>query len=283
VINGNNGRTEIVSYFPGGVNGLELRKELCSIIMSVFNQLPYTGESLDSLFGEGSNYVSLYGEVAKCRDLCSTAALTRKRQPIEMIVINNGSTDETGAFLRDWDPKVPFLMNYKVITNPVNIGISRAWNQGLREAAGDYLAVISNDVIACEGWWEDLIDYLGENPGAGAACPYTHIGGDKGTFPERARKHVEEKKGSVEQGFLANCWVMTREAFEKVGLFDEEFKTVAWEDFDYYWRMLESGFKPACLHKMVLYHYGSVTRKHFPAGYEEINRKRFIEKYGRTV
>lgn len=238
-----------------GSNWGTMDPKLCSIILSVWNHLPYTQQCLETLF-------------------------RHTRGTFELIVINNGSTDATAEYLKNLHPDTPFIRGYKVITNPQNIGIARALNQGLEEASGDYLTVISNDLIFEDNWLEDLIDYLDKNPGAGAVCPYTLISGDLDTFPERAQKHIEEMNGMATEGFLAASWVMTRKILEEIGLLDEQFEVATWEDIDYYLRLLKSGYRPKCLHKVVLYHYKELTRKHFQGTYKQENKKKFDLKYG---
>lgn len=231
-----------------------MEHKICSVIMSAWNQLQYTRECLDSLFSS-TNY------------------------PYELILINNGSTDSTEKYFRSLSLKKPYLKDIRIISNPVNIGVARAWNQGLKEGKGCYLAVISNDVIFSGNWLTELIEYLESNPEAGIVCPYTHLGDDKVTFPQRKQKHLAETKGEATQGFLGTCWVTTREVVENVGYLDEQFEVASWEDVDYYWRMLKNGYRPMCLHKVVLYHYGMVTRKHCKGNFEKENQIKFCHKY----
>ncbi|MDK2820423.1 MAG: hypothetical protein PWP31_388 [Clostridia bacterium] len=231
-------------------------QKYCSIYLPVWNNLPYTKQCLETLF-QYTHY------------------------PFELIVIDNGSTDnETPQYLKNLEPDTPFLRGYQVITNPQNLGTTKAGNQGLQAATGDYIAHISNDLIFAENWLEDLIEYLEQNLEVGCVCPYTLLGGDQKTFPERKKKHIEETKGEATEGFLAACYVMTRELVDTVGYYDEQFEVATWEDVDYWWRMCRNGYKPMCLHKVVLYHYGMVTRKRFKGNYEQENHKKFCKKYG---
>jgi GT2 family glycosyltransferase len=230
------------------------KEKLCSIYLPVWNELSYTQQCMDTLLRH-TNY------------------------PFELIVINNGSSDGTTQYLKNLNPNTPYIRDYKIITNIYNLGTTKAGNQGLRAANGDFISHISNDIIFEENWLSELIGYLEKNPKSGAVCPYTLLGGDQGTYPERKQKHLEETKGEPSQGLLAACYVMTREVVEIVGYYDEQFEVSSWEDVDYYWRMLRSGFKPECLHKVVLYHYGMITRRHFKGDYEKENHKKFCKKY----
>ena len=79
------------------------QQEIVSLIIPVYNQLHYTEQCLDSLY--------------RCTDL-----------PYEIIVVDNGSTDGTNAYLAS--------QKVTVITNAVNLGCAKAWNQGVRASRG---------------------------------------------------------------------------------------------------------------------------------------------------
>ena len=103
---------------------------LASIIVPCWNQLEFTRHCIASL-------------------------KTHTRQPWELIVIDNGSTDHTGIYLagvRD-GAAVPVT----VITNPSNRGFPAAINQGLKVARGEYLVMLNNDVVVTDSWLGQLI------------------------------------------------------------------------------------------------------------------------------
>jgi GT2 family glycosyltransferase len=87
--------------------------------------------------------------------LCIQALFRYTRTPWELIVVDNGSTDGTGAYLvgvRD-AAAVPVT----VIANRENLGFPRAINLGLHEARGEYLVLLSNDAVVTEGWLNQLV------------------------------------------------------------------------------------------------------------------------------
>jgi O-antigen biosynthesis protein len=78
-----------------------------------------------------------------------------------LIVIDNGSTDETELYLagvRDM-AAVPVT----VIRNTTNLGFPAAINQGLRVARGEYLVLLNNDVVVTDGWLDQLIALSGRD------------------------------------------------------------------------------------------------------------------------
>ncbi len=88
-------------------------------------------------------------------ELCFQALFRHTRPPWELIVVDNGSTDETAAYLagvRD-AAGVPVT----VVTNARNLGFPRAINQGLQAARGEYLVLLNNDAVVTDGWLDQLI------------------------------------------------------------------------------------------------------------------------------
>ena len=87
---------------------------------------------------------------------CLAALRRHTREPWELIVVDNGSTDGTATYLagvRDM-AAVPVT----VISNTKNLGFPAAINQGLKAARGEYLVMLNNDVVVTDGWLGQLIE-----------------------------------------------------------------------------------------------------------------------------
>ncbi len=67
--------------------------------------------------------------------VCLSALVRHTRAPWEMIVIDNGSSDGTGAYLAGVQDAVPVPVT--VVSNARNLGFPAAVNQGLKAARGD--------------------------------------------------------------------------------------------------------------------------------------------------
>lgn len=80
----------------------------------------------------------------------------------EFIIVDNGSTDETGAMLAAIDDP-----RFKVITRPANEGFAHGCNRGLWEATGDYVVFLNNDTEALPHWWVPLVVRLRDDPTLG--------------------------------------------------------------------------------------------------------------------
>jgi glycosyltransferase involved in cell wall biosynthesis len=92
---------------------------------------------------------------------CITALGRHTRQPWELIVVDDGSTDETSAYLESARDAVPVPVT--VIANAASRGIAAAINQGLRAARGEYLVLLNNDVVVTDGWLGQLIALANAN------------------------------------------------------------------------------------------------------------------------
>jgi glycosyltransferase involved in cell wall biosynthesis len=114
--------------------------------------------------------------LARC--LNSLVCQSRK-DPVEIIVVDGGSTDRTIQVAKEYAHKV--LVE---LARPV--GAAR--NIGAKQAEGEVLAFIDADTIACEEWLEEIAGTFDSNPGAvgvtGPTLPY------EGTHLDRIVYHV---------------------------------------------------------------------------------------------
>src|SRR5699024_9813700 len=74
-------------------------------------------------------------------------------QDFELIVIDNGSTDESLEIARSYRGRD----RYTLIENTENTGFSHAVNQGIAAAKGEYMALFNNDAFADPDWLAELI------------------------------------------------------------------------------------------------------------------------------
>ena len=81
---------------------------------------------------------------------CITALRRYTRRPWELIVIDDGSSDEMSTYLESVRDAVSVPVT--VITNVTSRGIAAAINQGLKAARGEYLVLLNNDVVVTDGF-----------------------------------------------------------------------------------------------------------------------------------
>lgn len=156
----------------------------------------------------------------------------------EVIVINDGSTDETEVVLKKYSGRI------SVITQG-NQGLAKSCNVGLERARGRYFVrVDSDDTIDSE-----LLDLekalLDKNPSA--SCVYS----DRYEIEDRQQKKIEV--GTESLYHLIACGTMFRtERVRAVG----GYRSFYWEEYDLYLRLIQKWGRASFLHlPLPLYFY----------------------------
>jgi GT2 family glycosyltransferase len=81
---------------------------------------------------------------------------------VEVIIVDNNSTDDSEAYLKERFPEVIYQ------TNPENTGFAKACNQGLALAGGDYILFLNPDTLLPENAFETCTRFFEKHPAAGA-------------------------------------------------------------------------------------------------------------------
>lgn len=224
--------------------------------------------------------------------LCLESVLAGSGE-IELIVIDNASTDGTEVYLDRLAERSPRV---RVIRNEANQAFAVACNQGAAVAGGEILILLNDDTAVSGGWFERLAAHLDE-PGVGMVGPVTNRTGNEaqidadyrtwgefeGFAEERGRRHAGE---SFAIGTLTMfCVAMRRASYEEVGPLDERFETGMLEDDDYARRMRSAGCRLLCAEDAFVHHFGETSFGKLVAGGEygrtlDANKARFEEKWG---
>jgi GT2 family glycosyltransferase len=158
------------------------------------------------------------------------------RDDWELIVVDNGSRDDTVVRVLQWRDRIPHL---QVVRAAGRRGPAHARNAGIAAAASDLVLLCDADDRVCPGWIAALVDALGHDDAvAGAIAPW-----DEHAPPPRPLGVVAGSSG-FGFGFLpafSTCSAAVhRGAWEAVGGFDESLLTC--EDLDLAWRLQLAGF-----------------------------------------
>ncbi len=113
-----------------------------SIIIPSYNTKTVTKQCLDSLF----------------------KALQNENLDYEIIVVDNASSDGTIDRIKNLEFKIK---NLKAIYNKKNVGYSKANNQGLKIAKGEYILFLNSDVIIEKLQFKRFLNYLDSRPEVG--------------------------------------------------------------------------------------------------------------------
>ncbi len=159
------------------------------------------------------------------------SVLSQDYENFELIVVDDGSTDKTGALLDRYKNRLRIIRQK-------NSGVSAARNRGIRAARGELIAFLDSDDLWLSGKLEAQVKFFLSNPGA-LICQTEEIWIRRGKRVNPKNKH-KKPSGHIFEPSLALCLVspsavMMRPAlFNKVGLFDENL--YACEDYDLWLR-----------------------------------------------
>jgi glycosyltransferase involved in cell wall biosynthesis len=178
-----------------------------SVIIPVYNRQAFIGEAIQSVLDQ------------TCSDY-------------EIIVIDDGSTDETAGVVRRFDDR---RIHYIYQDNQ---GVAAARNHGLRIAQGEYIAFLDSDDLFLPEKLETQLAYLRQNPNVGLVyTAYTALDVQN----NHKTTHRADLRGDVYARLLRNCPIATptvmipRRVLEHAGTFDESLHLG--EDVDLYIRI----------------------------------------------
>lgn len=251
------------------------------------------GEGIRRLYPLASTVVVTYNNLALTR-LCLESLLARTGYPnLEVIVVDNASTDGTPEYLRRLAER---HANVRILLNASNTGFARANNQGLREARGVYLALLNNDTVVPPGWLGRLLRHLGDSR-IGLVGPVTNFAGNEarvdvpyttweGMESFAARRAREHAGSAFDIPVLAMyCVAFRRDVLERVGWLDERFEVGMFEDDDYTHRVRQAGYRVVCAEDAFVHHFGQAAfgeliRKGTYDRLFDANRRRLEAKWG---
>jgi glycosyltransferase involved in cell wall biosynthesis len=186
----------------------------CSVVVAAYNVEEFVGPAVGS-------------------------ALSQTYPEVEVIVVNDGSTDGTAETLE------PFRGRIKYVEQP-NSGLAAARNRGLREAEGEYVALLDGDDLWLPNRLEKVIGFLEDHPDTGFATSDAFFLVDGS--PER-RRYYDELPGGfrtrdqaywiLDYNFIMGMAVVRRSLFATHGTFDESLGTS--EDWDLWIRFILGG------------------------------------------
>ncbi len=204
---------------------------------------------------------------AKHLRACLNALRRQTHPPLEVILVDNASADESRALLARDYPEV------KVIALPANRRFAGACNAGIRASSGDAVVLLNNDTEADECWLENVAKCFAAHPDAGFVASklrlfdrrdHLHSAGDfysrRGVPGNRGVWQKDEGQFDTAYVFGAcgAASVYRREMLNQVGLLDEDFE-FSCEDVDISWRAQLMGYKCAFAHDAIVYHKVSAT------------------------
>ena len=210
---------------------------------------------------------------------------------IEVIVVDDGSSDETEAML----PRVQGLRYHR---RAANGGFIAACNDGARLARGEMLVFLNNDTVPQPGWLEALLGTFSQHANvglAGAKLVYPNgllqeAGGwvfSDGSAANRGRfESPEDPRFNyvLDVDYCSGAAIaLPRRLFETLGGFGDEFRPAYYEDTDLAFKVRAAGQRVLYQPQSVVVHMEGVTSgtdtRTGPKAYQVRNQQAFAEKW----
>lgn len=223
---------------------------------------------------------------------------------VEVVVFNNGSTDNTSVMLNGFGGSI------NVFNSPKNIGVFKAMNYGHEYAKNKCFIKMANDHIVTNGWLECLLDAQAKKPGLYSPLTIdTPVIPEMKLGPERKKLNKRFFNGSVASEDLIEQYMkilypngLDKFAIEmkrlinhrnisltspwtgfqclhplvkeKVGYMDERFGMRFGADMDYIKRARKAGFSVKPINHYV-HHWGSFTLRKRCSGWDDVDKQSY--------
>lgn len=212
-------------------------------------------------------------------------SLLKYTDNFELIIIENGSSDKVKNYintLTDFD--------LTVIENEKNMGFPYGCNQGIKVAKCDLLMFLNTDTVVTPDWLNILKRCFDNIEDAGIAAPHTSKSGSGGQqidvlFYRRfmmtdeqianVAKIINLKEDYRRRSIIGFCFLVKKEVFEKVGVFDwHTWKLGNEEEVEFQWRARKlAGYYTYHCRGCYVHHFGNITWKNLKIDQLEYNIK----------
>ncbi|MDP1844558.1 MAG: glycosyltransferase family 2 protein [Sediminibacterium sp.] len=195
--------------------------------------------------------------------------------PFEVIVADNGSGDDSIAFLKEYYPSITILKN------EVNLGFAGGYNWALQQVKAPYYILLNSDVEVTPNWIEPIIELMESRPSIAACQPkllshqdphlfeyagsaggwIDHLGYpfSRGRVFDVCEADNGQYNDTIEIFWATGAAMFVRsELFHAMGGFDPYFFAHQ-EEIDLCWRMQLKGYQIMACPKSVVYHVGAGT------------------------
>ena len=180
-----------------------MNTEKVSIVLPTYNGAQYLRQSIDS-------------------------CLNQTYKNIELIVVDDGSTDRTPQIIKSYKDK-----RIKYIRHEKNKGLPQALNTGFANTTGSYLTWTSDDNSYFKEAIEKMLSFLKEKKGSFVYCDYYIL--KNNNFSQRRLYRLPDRVDLGNMNHIGPCFLYSRKVKETIGDYDPE--VLLSEDYDYWIRV----------------------------------------------
>ncbi len=199
---------------------------------------------------------------------CLTSLAKATYRPVEIIVVDNNSTDGSADVVRTRFP------NVRVIQEKENRGYSGGNNDGIAKSRGKYIFILNNDTEVERGFLEPLVAILESDPSVGCVQPKL-VYGDRRRLLNAVGSYLTSTGFLYHYGYRKDAslpqynrrltiysakgaaMLLPKSALDRVGTFDEDF-FIYFEETDLCHRLWLAGYRIVYEPAAVIYHYEAV-------------------------
>ena len=203
---------------------------------------------------------------------------------IEVIIVDNHSTDGTLEILKSEFLSGDSPLPVRLVENSQNEGFVRPTNQGMRLAAGRYLLWLNPDTIIHPGALDQLVDFMESHPDVGICGPkvlnrdgsmqkpcrrgvsrpwatFSYFSGLSRLFPKSKLfggyllNYMDEDATHEVDGVSGSCMFIRRAVVDQIGYVDEQFFAYQ-DDADYCFQAQKAGWKIYYVPTARITHFG---------------------------
>jgi len=192
---------------------------------------------------------------------CLESVFNQTFTDIEVILVDNGSTDDSAAYIDSEFPRV------RLISLSKNRGFTGGNNEGFRQSNGSFIVLLNNDAALKNDWLEYMLSVMESDAGMGSCASKIMIDGTDmldsagdifttaftGTKLGELQKESNYTKSRAVSGPCAAAAIYRRTMLEQIGFFDEDF-FLNHEDTDLNMRAWFAGWRCQFVPAAVAYH-----------------------------
>jgi glycosyltransferase involved in cell wall biosynthesis len=189
--------------------------------------------------------IPIYNGVDQGLTKCLESLSSQSKKDTEVIAVDDASTDDSSKVISDFTSKI----NLKLLRNEENMGLAFSLNRAISNSEGEYVLIIHQDCeLSGTSVLEDSELFMNQNQDVGVL-----VGNQIYFFSEMNiyQKFSEFRLNHLALSFEVNsfisltenkCDLIRRNALEKIGKFDSDFRT-AGEDHMFSYRALKTGVR----------------------------------------
>lgn len=214
---------------------------------------------------------------------CIKHFIAQEYKESTIIVVDNGSSDNSCRIIKTMYPEVHLIANSK------NLGVAGGRNTGIRYISEclkdiEFIMFSDNDIIVRENAITEMAEVLDQNSEIGIVTPkllrmnglIEYAGGiDVNLMTGRLvnigngeEDYGQYNRNSEDIDSAGGIFMIRAELLKKCGGFDEKFNPYGWEDVDLSLRVRKRGYKIRYNHNAVFYHKGGKSVRGFNRIYE---------------